>query len=187
MPLRFKDKDLILYEFLNEIHLVCPECKQRLIARNDIDSYESKLTCTHCGFHDVSENKHIELSIKANCNHCGHRIRYHQGSAKPKDLVVIRCDNCGVSHKFEPKISEYYTFEDLIESYGLWYEESFRGHRFWALNPDHLSYIENYVKAELRERHGHSGQSMLEKLPEFIKSGKNRQALLKLIDKMKKK
>jgi transcription elongation factor Elf1 len=187
MTSRFKDHNLLIYDFIHELHLNCPECKHKLISKNDIQTYVSKLSCTNCGFRTVSDNTTIELSVKANCNNCGEKIRYNEEVNEKKDQISIRCKKCKVIHKFDPKVSEYKSFQPLIDTFGLWYNEDFKGNHFWALNDDHLEYIEEYIKADLRERNrkNRPAASLAEKLPQFIKSAKNREALLKLISKMK--
>ena len=187
MSNRFKDKNYVLYDFINELHLVCPECNHKLIAKNNPESYKSTIACTNCGFRTVSENKVIELSIKTFCNNCGEKIKFSQIVNERKDYINIRCNACNASHKFEPKISEYNSFYVIIEKYGLWYTENFRGNHFWAYNDDHLKYIENYIKAGLRQRHNRLGVTLVERLPKFVKSAKNRNDLIKLIEKMRKK
>ncbi len=70
----------------------------------------------------------------------------------------------------------------------LWYQERIKEHVFWALNQDHLAYLERYIAADLRERSSnvYGRMTMIAKLPNFIKEAKNRGRLLKIIQKWKK-
>ena len=56
-----------------------------------------------------------------------------------------------------------------------------------GINLEHLNEIEKYVSAELRKRHLGDYRSMVEKLPRWISSKKNRDDLLKTIGKLKTK
>jgi Zn ribbon nucleic-acid-binding protein len=69
----------------------------------------------------------------------------------------------------------------------LWYSHPFRASVFWAYNPDHLHYLEGYIAAKLREQRDRQHFTLLEKLPKFYHNAKNREALLKIIEKLKKK
>jgi hypothetical protein len=60
-------------------------------------------------------------------------------------------------------------------------------HPFWAYNDDHLHYLEGYIGAGLRERKTAPQLSMVEKLPRFMQLAKNREVLLKLIARLKRK
>ncbi|WP_370944144.1 TFIIB-type zinc ribbon-containing protein [Amycolatopsis sp. cg5] len=69
----------------------------------------------------------------------------------------------------------------------LWFQADFRGHTLWAFNRTHLSLIEDYVAASIRERGaGPSMMSMVNKLPLWIKTAKNREAVLHTIARMKR-
>jgi len=187
MSERFKDKNYILYDFLHELHLVCPKCNQKLISKNNLETYLSELSCTNCSYRAISDNIIIEISVNANCNNCGHKIKISKIVNKKKEQVILRCDSCSEVHKFEPKVSEYKSFKQLTDKYELWYSENYKGNYFWAYNTEHLNYIESYIKADLRERNKRTHVTLVERLPKFIKSAKNRESLLKMIKKIKLK
>jgi hypothetical protein len=74
--------------------------------------------------------------------------------------------------------------------YPLWLQVSCCGETLWAYNQLHLDFIEVFVKAELRERkpdkqYGWSNRSLFSRLPKWMQSGKNREAILKAIAKMR--
>ncbi len=69
-----------------------------------------------------------------------------------------------------------------------WFSESFKGQLFWAVNNEHLEYLEKFISAKLRQRGKESyGMMLVDKLPKFIKNKKNRDELLKLISRLKNK
>lgn len=69
----------------------------------------------------------------------------------------------------------------------LWLSAPFKDETFEAYNGEHLDYLQEYIAAGLRETKDRQFFTMVEKLPKFISSSKNREALLKLIEKLRKK
>jgi hypothetical protein len=80
---------------------------------------------------------------------------------------------------------------DSYFGYDLWLRTDCIGHSLWAFNLRHLNLLESYVSATLRERSkdkwGWKNSSLVSRLPKWIKAGKNRDALLKAINKLKDK
>jgi hypothetical protein len=71
--------------------------------------------------------------------------------------------------------------------YQLWLRVNCCGHVLWAYNKQHLDFLEGYVTASLRERQPNINQSLASRLPYWIKSTKNREQLIKGIQKLKDK
>ncbi len=75
----------------------------------------------------------------------------------------------------------------------LWLQKNYKGNIFWATNYEHLEYLKCYIQAKVRERKRESeindikNQTMVSRLPQFIKSNKNREELLKVIEYLKEK
>ena len=69
----------------------------------------------------------------------------------------------------------------------LWLETSCcGGHTLWAWNPEHLDALEAYIGARVRERGDQDGYtSMLEKLPTWMKTAKNRDELLRVLQRLR--
>ncbi|RNI22058.1 hypothetical protein EFB08_23280 [Rufibacter latericius] len=59
------------------------------------------------------------------------------------------------------------------------------GHLLWAVNIDHLNFLESYVESSLRERIPNINQSMASRLPNWIKDAKNRIPIHKCIKKLR--
>jgi hypothetical protein len=76
---------------------------------------------------------------------------------------------------------------DPLFNLPLWLQTEIRGNLFWAYNRRHLQDIKTYVQAKLRERQSDGYTTMVERLPQFIKSAKNRDAILKAIDQLEKR
>ncbi len=127
------------------------------------------------------------------------------------DKTLVVCPKCNgkatITSKLNPESAElscsfchYYSNKpipfdkrelDLTKDYHfdceIWLQASFKNERFWAHNYEHLTYMKQYIGAGLRERNNREFFTLVEKLPSFIKSAKNRDRLLKLIDKLEKK
>jgi hypothetical protein len=118
-------------------------------------------------------------------------------SCKKKATVNNRGENGSMLSCFECHYtsSKCISAEDRIDSittdywFGqeLWLQAAFKNEVFWANNYEHLDYMKQYISSGLRERHNRTFFTLVEKLPGFIKSAKNRDRLLKLIEKLEKK
>jgi hypothetical protein len=95
----------------------------------------------------------------------------------------ITCTHCGYNRVFEcegfwgiPKAVEITLFLNI----------SCCGNVLWAVNEEHLDFLEQYVASELRERTPNINKSLASRLPQWIKSRKNRDEVLKAISKLRK-
>ena len=124
------------------------------------------------------------------------------------DKIYIRCPRCKsraiITKKSNEKTRLYdieilscpkcaYCKEGILyskEQMELWLQVPCCGHVLWALNEEHLDYIEGFVKAVLRERFqddlGWHNQSIASRLPKWVQDSKNREEVLKGISKLRK-
>lgn len=109
-----------------------------------------------------------------------YRVVEYPGCAKPIDLRGLRiaCPHCG--HNKEYVSSARF---DL----NLYLEINCGGNKLWALNPEHLDFIENYVSATLRVRQPNVNRSVASRLPKWILNKNNRDTVLSAIKKLKQK
>ncbi len=99
------------------------------------------------------------------------------------------CLHCGCNKETSTAI-ENGTIERPANQYfqaELWLQGPFKKDIFWAYNDKHLQYLERYISATIREHKDRTGFTLLEKLPKFYHEAKNREALLKIITKLKNK
>ena len=62
--------------------------------------------------------------------------------------------------------------------------------RIWALNREHLTYLIDYLSADLREKPSGENTTMrtqADMLPAFFKTAKNREGIIKCLEKLNKK
>ena len=70
----------------------------------------------------------------------------------------------------------------------LWFLTSFQGKPVWALNREHLAYLIDYLSADLRGKpSGSQKKTQADHLPTFMKTAKNRERIVKLLQKLQEK
>jgi hypothetical protein len=175
---RFKDQNLVLGHFRESILVKCPRCQERAEVKNHPKTYRTVLDCPNCHHHYTTNHRVLDLRLNVYCNQCAHRIHVHIPNVKTKKRAIqIRCSSCGSTEIYQPVYTEYIRLLNTAEAtdpflgLDLWYQASFREHLLWAYNYEHLDYLEQYIRAKLRERNNRKYSTMVEKLPQFIKSG----------------
>ena len=187
---RFKDKNLLLWHFYDEILVVCPKCLKRAVVnkKNNIT-----LNCSNCGYHEKYINKRYIVEVKSYCSSCEKYFKFYDNTITTKfKQIKIACPHCNKVDKYEANYKENssYQIKGGVEFYfnlEFWLRKDFRGNLFWAYNYKHLEYLKDYIYAKVRERNDRCYTTMVEILPKFIKSKKNRDGLIKIIDKLEKK
>ncbi len=97
------------------------------------------------------------------------------------------CIHCGFAKKWNgDKISAGEPY-DWYFGFPLWLQISCRDEILWALNADHLDFLEDYVSAKQREQLPNKNRSLISRLPVWVKSAKNRGEILKCIQKLREK
>lgn len=155
---RFLDTGIMLYDFYDEFLVVCPKCAS--MARVIID--------------EVEEKKVTKVQTQ----------KYQNKFFAPRKLVCSKCLHRDAWNKntigFGSSVDWYFRLP-------LWLRIPCCGELLWAYNSKHLEIVEKYVSAKLRERTQKGRSSFLSKLPQWIKSAKNRSAVLKGVKKLKEK
>lgn len=112
-----------------------------------------------------------------------------------KKAARLQCQNCGYNKEasIESKLKIIGDTAECLDSansfFGaeLWLKYPFKNYFFIAYNGEELEYLEQYISANLREHKDRTGFTLLEKLPKFYHEAKNRESLLKIINKLKYK
>ncbi|RVU01279.1 hypothetical protein EOD41_04745 [Mucilaginibacter limnophilus] len=131
---------------------------------------------------------HFRNEIWVKCIHCGNKaiIRFNDDNKTRR----ITCTSCGFNQEEEDRfLWKGYSKKPSPSLFGctLWLSASFKEDTLWALNGDHLNYLEKYIASGIRENPNRTGFTMVERLPKFMQVAKNRDTLLKLIKKLKEK
>ena len=114
---------------------------------------------------------------------------------RPHRLV---CSRCGFVENWEWKPRGHWEKSPVIFGgpadpyfgYPLWLSVPASGGVLWAYNGEHLDYLEAFVGAKLRGRVrkiGDERQTLIEKLPAWMKSAKHRSELLGRIADLRKR
>lgn len=133
---------------------------------------------------------HLLREILVACPRCHARTETHltDGSAG------LACPWCGFAARRPygqrpwPRPGHDGQMTDPWFGAALWLQARCAGHVLWALNFDHLSYIEDYVAAGVRARREFSqfGSALGEQLPTWIVTAKNREVVLRTSARLKR-
>ena len=196
--LRYTGPATVKMSYMNEFIVRCPKCaKNALVSvENQCRSKEGRLVCSHCSYTEkTSDQIRYNAIVKRNCDNCGKGFEVKIPNQKTKQKeITIPCPNCGITRKFKARIEEYRLKHpvageacDPIFNLPLWFQAEIKGKVFWAYNRAHLSEIKKYVQAKLRERQTLYYTTMVERLPQFITEAKNREVVLKGIERLERK
>ena len=125
------------------------------------------VVCPDCGERATATADHEKHEARLCCLHCGYT-----------KIAGTAVEVAGIRGHYQAAAQVYFGAD-------LWYSAPFKSEEFWAYNREHLEYLESYISATLREHKDRSHFTLLEKLPRFYHEAKNRDALLKLISKLK--
>lgn len=162
----FRDTGQSLYDFARTFLVRCPRCSQcarvMLLTRDE----ETFLTSDQQGgsFNSFTIAFHDR---KLSCFYCGYTATWKGKSIRiggPRDWYFLR---------------------------PLWLQVPCCGKILWAYNEEHLQFLESYVAAKLRVKAvaGASpvrNKTLASSLPGWMKSAKNREEVLKGIQRLKK-
>jgi hypothetical protein len=153
-PKRFMDSGQTLYQMMDEILIVCPQCQS--------------------------------------CAHISTRQPASRDWFAPRRLSCIQC---GLNRDWAAKTISHSGHAPITDPFfgePLWLQAKCSGGIVWAYNLAHLDLIERYIAADLREHrrrpdYGWQNSSLLNRLPRWMTASKNRDVVLKAIQKLKVK
>jgi hypothetical protein len=196
--MRYTGEPKRLYDFMETFAVVCPKCEAKAEVKlpHFLDIKNAKWHCPSCYSSETMRSRiRYVYSGKAKCNSCLEWLDLDTEPFKkiPK-YTNIRCSSCDTINKVRENLTEMYLpyskerISDPAFGLPLWYTDAVKGETIWAYNVQHLQEIKSYVVSKLRERTtDRFKMTMVEKLPEFIKSAKNREEILKAIGRMEEK
>ena len=192
---RFKDENYTLSNFQNEIFVECPNCSKRATVTKETPfSYYSERTisCPNCHFSQKGRKQNYRVELNCNCSNCSKEINLIIPSVnEKKEKIAIKCKNCGKTQEYAPRnIAQEWIYRsngkpsDDYFGLPLWISSNFKDYIFWAYNYEHLNYLKLYISAEIRESNNRTHWTMIEKLPVWMSSAKNREKLMKIIKEL---
>jgi len=128
-------------------------------------------------------------TVLVECPVCRRQATIHGDTTLGRGLRRLTCLSCG--HSRMPRLPWSGNLCFATGGLPLWLETDTRHGRLYAVNYEHLDYIEQYVRAALRKV-DYSGvtfrnQSLTSRLPAWVKAAKNRTEVLKAIEKMRRR
>ncbi len=150
-----------IYDFAKEVLVVCPKCSGKALVRaTDFDTPK----------YEISE-------VKIICAGCGFN----------KNL-----ENLSKRHDPKQKRGNVLIFGSPVDPFfhlPVWLQADFSGEILWAYNLEHLDFLAAHVGAKLRERNGFKFRvrSIGARLPRWMTSAGNREAVLKVMEKLREK
>jgi len=124
------------------------------------------VVCPGCAKKAIAKRYAEEKIARLFCMHCGHNKKVSTAFGKNGSIAMAA---------------------NVFFDSGLWLTATFRNEVFWAYNATHLEYLARYIGASLREHKDRTHFTLLEKLPRFYHEAKNRDGLLKVIEKLRSK
>ncbi|BFM44670.1 hypothetical protein CFS9_33110 [Flavobacterium sp. CFS9] len=201
---RFQDENKFLESFVNEILVKCPKCDSKAKIKSKLSE---GCECGHC-YTKVFECKDCYLKLdspvyqyiaygKAHCNQCYEKYEFRSQPLKEKpNKYKTKCPHCNFQEEWKPKVEKVLKnskkdnglVREHYYNLPLWFQKEVGTAIFWAYNQQHIDYLGRYIEAELRERNnkGSGNGTVVSRLPKFVKEAKNREKLLKIIEKWKK-
>lgn len=190
--------------FTEEVQVKCPKCRGKALASGKSEYMipwrptAAQVICTACSFSKTKEQYEWKGPIigkgRRPCKRCGNQwiscSLYQKNNIAPLPKVHKKdCSQCGTQNEVDIKwYIDFFNGNPVDPFFGLelWYQTSFKSHTMWFYNIPHLLYIEDYISSKLRERgQGHSKYSIISNLPTWMKEAKNRDAILRVIEKTK--
>ncbi len=202
---RYLDKSGPLPSFADIVIAVCPHCGGPAVSK--ITSLYSipfrprntRIQCLQCTFARKEEvgswfGPSTDLG-KERCPNCGFKWlvsmrqrRQRNGGQKP--TIEAECPACHMRIEMPARRQKEPFKGDAIDPvFGLplWLQTPCCGHTLWAYNSRHLTQLQAYVAATLRERIPNGKWAMFTRLPQWVKSGKNREAVMRSLQRLKLK
>jgi phage FluMu protein Com len=196
--MRYKGEPKRLYEFMDHFFVHCPACNDQAEVQvpHFLDYKNAHLTCKSCHFSEKMENrKRYVLTGKAKCQYCLEWLDLEiEGKKKIPRYVDIKCSGClkinRVNENWNVTYLKYHNQGIIDPAFGLplWLVGEIKGDTIWAYNLSHLKEIQSYVSSKLRERTtDRFKMTMVERLPDFIKKAKNRDEILRVLERLAEK
>jgi hypothetical protein len=100
------------------------------------------------------------------------------------------CSSCAATRSLGERTHGTEGFDPYF-GFPLWLRLPCTGELLWAYNPQHLSWLEEFVRAGLRERQrdeqwGWQNRALQSRLPKWIKLAKNRTAVSRGLAKLRR-
>ncbi|WP_235568848.1 hypothetical protein [Lysobacter sp. Root983] len=206
-PTRHRDVGMRLSSFAERVEVRCARCDRSGAVHASWTSrhWVARYMCAHCGLEARSERDDWLGSIclwgRRPCGYCGHQWLhvseqrdFKADSSTVPDLrltpgfgsIARTCPICAHSSMVDVSAHRLHVGDGHDPHFGLPLRliVTTRSGPLWVYNRDHLEELRRYVGAQHRERQGLNGRSMMSRLPTWIKLARNRQYVLRMLDRL---
>lgn len=171
----------------------CPKCAGCAVAERTRGLRGApRLSCPHCAFTrrgwPPPSASAMRACARRRCPRCNDSLgKAPVRFVAAKRIIEILCP-CGAasftSWSAGMKLGEA---ADPYFGLPLWLRADVRGETLWAYNRDHLSFLDAYVRATLRQRAPKHNASLASRLPPWMKTAKMRHDVLDAIARLSRK
>lgn len=198
--MRFTEPAYPTVYFSDKIFVKCPSCGEIGIIKtqmgNTIIPFPqgsiSTFHCTKCNLKKNTNEKwygYWQGFIGRPCGICGSEIHHSTKPTKePYESTSVKCDACNKEKNYKLKWYRYKENQAIDPYFGmdLWLQTDIKNNILWLYNLEHLRYLKKYISAKLREDDQRHKYSMITNLPQWVKSAKNRDLILKKLERFEK-
>lgn len=198
--MRFVDDGKFLSAYANKVYVRCALCDNAgaVSAEWGERQWIASFECADCGLQLSSTRGDwagpVRLLGRRPCGYCGHKWLRSciSQTGWPRDVIkdtIAACPECGHNSTVPLEVHRNHDGVQGIDPHfgmRLLLADSGRHGALWAYNAEHIEALKAYVNATLRERSGNAGNaSMFSRLPAWLKSAKNREAVVRRLVKLK--
>ncbi len=180
--------------FSTGIAVKCPKCQGLGVVKTD--GYRAYFKCPNCATALTKERTNYRCDVHNLCPKCGryYRVDIDEESKQHFPALRVACPFCG--HMTAGKVhrtrqgftyySEVQNGREPFFGFELWFLAYLGRKAVWALNREHLNYLIDYLSADLRQKPAgyFSQHAQADHLPTFMKTAKNRERIVKLLQGM---
>ena len=180
--------------FSTGIAVKCPKCQGLGVVKTD--GYKAYFKCPNCATALTKERTNYRCDVHNLCPKCGryYRVDIDEESKQHFPALRVACPFCG--HMTAGKVhrtrqgftyySEVQNGREPFFGFELWFFAYLGRKAVWALNREHLNYLIDYLSADLRQKPAgyFSQHAQADHLPTFMKTAKNRERIVKLLQGM---
>lgn len=196
---RITDKPYYTYSVekaaVSGILVKCPECCGTAVVT--ADKHNAFFRCANCGKSKTKERIAYCCKVENLCDKCGryYRVNINDEEKQHFSMLNVSCPYCGFIMPGNIQKTSPHVFVGQIKGgrepfFGLELQllTEYKGKLVWALNREHLTYLINYISADLREKplYNNTMRTQADMLPAFLKTAKNRKGIIKCLEKMYK-
>ena len=180
--------------FSTGIAVKCPKCQGLGVVKTE--GYKAYFKCPNCATALTKERTNYRCDVHNQCPKCGryYRVDIDEESKQHFPALRVACPFCG--HMTAGKVhrtrqgftyySEVQNGREPFFGFELWFLAYLGRKAVWALNREHLNYLIDYLSADLRQKPAgyFSQHAQADHLPTFMKTAKNRERIVKLLQGM---